>query len=294
MQSFHSAIKKADHKKYGFPRWTEDRLKNLEDTHGTVHFSRWMSSDYDKEEGEMRIILRKENDDDDQGEEKLLGFKYHQIEQPDCILCHEYLCLCILKWWYENCFLTTPPDLKQPQQHAEPEPEPEPEPQPVLVLPDLSTIPFVPRKKGLVVLGQRETGKTKWFQSLLGYEDSAVIHFKNKFSKSEALKLKSASLILIDDFCFQTQSSHHEDLQAIKALVATEKTTIMGKWLAECYEGGLPCVILLNDEQQFQKFLQDTDMSSQCRFINLKNIYIGPPGTQQSNQLSIKNVPNAL
>jgi hypothetical protein len=56
------------------------------------------------------------------------------------------------------------------------------------------------------------------------------VHFKNKFNTEEADKLKQGAeriwLILLDDF----SKLSAPELQATKALLVGEATTILGKW----------------------------------------------------------------
>ena len=66
----------------------------------------------------------------------------------NCKLCHEYNCYITLRWWYNEIF------LKREEKQT-------------IVLADGTEIKGIKRLKGLVVLGDRETGKTKFFESLV-------------------------------------------------------------------------------------------------------------------------------
>jgi len=113
----------------------------------------------------------------------------------------------------------------------------------------------------------------------------------------EAEKLKNPNtrdrlwLMLIDDF----SRFGKKDLQAIKALLAGENTTILGKWLSLNYRGGLPCVILCNSELQFKELYDDPEIFTQCKFIDLpKGVYLGPPGTKSAIATDFDLIPNAV
>jgi hypothetical protein len=165
-----------------------------------------------------------------------------------------------------------------------------------LVRSDMSMVkkPFR-RLKGLIFRSEREAGKTSWFQAICQGDLRRIVHFKNKFNTEEADKLKQGAeriwLILIDDF----SKFSAPELQAIKALLVGEATTILGKWLSYNYHGGVPCVILCNSREQFQSLYEDPDIYSQCKFINLPpSVYLGPPGTRLKLTTEFDNIQNAL
>jgi len=104
----------------------------------------------------------------------------------NCKLCHEYNCYITLRWWYNEIFLKR--EEKQ-----------------IIVLADGTEIKGIKRLKALVVLGDRETGKTKFFESLVKPETrhKRIIHVKNTFHRKQFTLVKQAWFILLDDFNFQ-------------------------------------------------------------------------------------------
>jgi len=140
---------------------------------------------------------------------------WHQpnIYSSNCKLCHEYNCYITLRWWYNEIF------LKREEKQT-------------IILADGTKIKGIKRLKALVVLGDRETGKTKFFESLVKPETrhKRIIHIKNTFHRKQFTLVKQAWFILLDDFNFQ----EGKDLECIKALVAGEPTVITAKWMHQC------------------------------------------------------------
>ena len=275
-----------------FPVWTEDRIKELERTHPVLLFERrqylasthttlWMDyvrSIHHPDECDMKKckfckLLRSQERPGRTVKCTILQcpdcteWKCFQLRDEncggnccgECLLCHEYYCLTTLRWWYNFVFLKR--DNGQEIMQA-----------------DGTLTQGVRRLKSLCVKGPRESGKTKWFQSLCKFLPHRVIHIKNKFNKDQFKHLKHAWLLLIDDFSY----IEREDLQTIKPVQVAEPTVINVKWLSKLYEGGIPCVILCNEDKMFWSLYHACEDESQCKFLDLgDHIFLGPPKYQQ-------------
>lgn len=184
-------------------------------------------------------------------------------EDEDCNLCHEYCCLMTLRWWYYEIFCKKDEKIKLTCANGD-------------IKEDLG------RLKGLVVKGERDSGKTKWFEAICKFLPHRVCTFKNRPLKEDSGNINSAWLILIDDYHYNPN-----DLQMMKALLVGEKTAVMGKWLAKKYYGGIPCIVLCNEDEFYLPLREIPEFRSQCKFIDLKNLYIGPAGTEETKKTKI-------
>lgn len=222
-----------------FPIWGERRLKYLEETHA-------ICLNGQQKKGIAASLVKDR------------GLFYRPQVLQNCTLCEELTIWRTLNLWYQTCFLAQKKTSS-------------------VMLADGSLQPMRARNKGLIILGQRGTGKTKFFQSFCTSKltgRSRIVHVKNTFNAEQWRNLNEAWLILIDDFKYSEQ----KHLEIFKALLAGEETIIEGKWLAKPYPGGIPCVLLCNDVKQFRYFKTNPYFSSdQCHFINLNDYFIGPP-----------------
>lgn len=192
---------------------------------------------------------------------------------PRCNDCHEYQCLTVLSWWYKSIFEERRKEID-------------------IIMADETTEKMKARLKTIVVKGERETGKTKWFECIVPRKSKRqrVIHVKGKFHKDQFPKYDEAWFILIDDFTFVES----EDLQCLKAITAGEETVISAKWFHHIYEAGLPCVILCNEDKLFWYLYNSSSFNTQCAFIDLESLYIGPPSTVNAVRSRKENIPVAI
>lgn len=189
----------------------------------------------------------------------------------ECKECLEYRTLSSLWWYFENVFMN-------------------PHEQVTYICADESEIQGQKRLKALVVRGNRESGKTKFFESWCNFNPKRIIHIKGSFNKSQFTNLEHAWLILIDDFQFTLG----KDLQTLKSIVAGESTVIRGPWLSRSYPGGIPSVILCNEDHLFYWLYQNSNFNDQCLFIDIdSHIFLGPPNFRRS-QISIPLCKNVI
>lgn len=175
-------------------------------------------------------------------------------DQRLCTPCFEYNFLKILEWWMREVFIksrTTDLGVQCILRNKK----------------DAPPIQKKKRSKALVIKGPRECGKTLWFLGAVDHKLNRVVHIKNRVEKSQVINANSAWLILLDDYDMQPQ-----DRQMIKSVFVGDATTWIGKWVSERYAGGLPCVVLLNDDETFWKLFHDEAFKSQAVFLDMGKV----------------------
>lgn len=269
---------------YCFPYWALDRIYELETTHPVMTAAR------ERDLALNHCTLVEPAASNPSSPCKTLNcascWAYFMFRKQgncgqarDCLLCHEYWVWKNLEWWYNDVFMPSFDKDNQPLLTQ-------------ITLPDGSTTQKPARLKSLVVRGPRGSGKTKFFQSICGFLRHRIIHVKNRFHKDALKHLRIAWLMLLEDFNYQ----ENLDMQVLKALVAGETTVLEGKWLSLIYEGGVPCVILCNEEKLYWYLYTNSNFNTQCKFIDLgDHLFIGPPECQKqsANMMSTTTIPHA-
>lgn len=177
------------------------------------------------------------------------------IDPEDCLLCHEYQVWSIFRWFYYEVF------LKRGQKED-------------IYNANLEPVKMPCRLYGLVVLGPRETGKTKLMQVFCNLNKRRMVRFKKSVNRQQSLNFKDAWLTTFDDFRYTP-----DNYELLKAMFAGEATTVEGKWLQQFIDDGEmpPACVLTNDPEFFMALQKDENMASQCKFIDLRSLYVGPP-----------------
>jgi hypothetical protein len=181
----------------------------------------------------------------------------------ECDDCHEYQVWRGLEWWYQQCFMNR--DTTE-----------------MMISADGTEVAKLCRLYSLVLLGERETGKTKFFEACCNMNEKRISIFKGEINRHEAKKIPNCWTILLDDF-----RDSPADYEMLQAAVAADKATLNAKWLQEDYRGGKPCVICTNKANFYRKLKQDKIFYSQCKFIDLDNLWIGPPGKKGERKVKM-------
>lgn len=136
----------------------------------------------------------------------------------------------------------------------------------------------VSRKKALCLYSkQRALGKTTFARSLVN-DPGYILEYNHLFTDQKIQKRKEQlKLLLLDDVIITSQN-----IQTWRSIIAGEKTTIRGLYLAETYELNLPCIITTNDLELVTRFVLDSTFNTQVLALEIDN-YIGPPETKRND-----------
>lgn len=134
------------------------------------------------------------------------------------------------------------------------------------------------RKKALCLYSkQRALGKTTFARSLVN-DPGYILEYNHLFTDQKIQQRKDQlKLLLLDDVII-----NRSNIQTWRSLIAGEKTTIRGLYLAETYDLNLPCIITTNDLEIVTRFVLDSTFNTQVISVEIDS-YIGPPETKRND-----------
>jgi hypothetical protein len=139
------------------------------------------------------------------------------------------------------------------------------------------------RRKGLVLFSkERAMGKTMFAKHIAGGNDGDYIICRGNFNEAQFNKPK-ARLLILDDMNFLKGQQ-----EMWKALVTGEPVSIREAYTNIQFKNGLPCIITTNNIKMFNWMLHSEYFRYDCHFYWVQK-YLGPPGTQRSNDRVFKN-----
>ena len=172
-----------------------------------------------------------------------------------CKPCLEYMCWYVIKTWYDQVFCTQ-------------------DKMGVRILNDLTEVERKTRKRALVVRGSSESAKSVFFENLCHGDERHFLSVKGSMSRDNTRNVDGDIwLYIFDDFTFKK-----EQHQMLKGILASDGTTLDGKWVSKALPRGIPCVVLVNDRTQLDIFKADKDLDPRCIYVDMEDdMYLGPP-----------------